>query len=132
MQYNKSVEYAQYIDYITNCDSLNRAIQNDTKESDTELGDFVEDSHSNPESMIIEDEKKKFLIDTMKKCLPPREFLVLYKRYGFEDGVPHTLEEIGDSMQITKERIRQVEHKALMRLKKTLKRKYNICNEGDL
>lgn len=128
--YTEDIEYIRRIDYITNCDSLNRTVQNGIEESDSELQDFLESETPGPEQMAIEDEKKQILLSIMKSCLSAREFLVLYKRYGFEDGSMHTLDEIGKAMNITRERIRQVEDKALMKLKKKLI-KLNI-DKGDV
>lgn len=124
------VEYIQHINYITNCDSLDRIIQHDTDPSDSTVGEFVEDINSNLEQSVINGERKQLLLRIMKECLEPREFLVLYKRYGFEDSQSYTLDEIGKTLNVTRERIRQVEAKALAKLKRRLI-KLNL-KEGDL
>lgn len=124
------VEYIQHVDYITNCDSLDRIIQHDTDQSGSTVGEFVEDINSNLEQSVINDERKQLLLHVMKECLEPREFLVLYKRYGFEDGQTYTLDEIGKTLNVTRERIRQIEAKALAKLKRRLI-KLNLKN-GDL
>lgn len=127
---SKRIEYIQYIDYITNIDSLNRTIQNGIESSDSELGEFIKDTAPDPEQLVIEDERKELLLSIMRDCLSAREFYVLYKSYGFEDGKTYTLEEIGNSLNITRERIRQVKAKALIKLKRKLI-KLNL-EKGDL
>ena len=62
------------------------------------------------------------ILNTAKEILTDKEFDVLCKRYGFYDGEPWTLEEIGDSLGVTRERIRQIEQKALRKIKFKVKK----------
>ena len=87
------------------------------EEEDSHLGDFIEDKNavSPIESVIfanLKDQTRKVL-----KTLTPREELVLKMRFGVGDGSEHTLEEVGRSFNVTRERIRQIEAKALRKLR---------------
>ncbi|MBQ4071688.1 MAG: RNA polymerase sigma factor RpoD [Clostridia bacterium] len=96
------------------------------EEEDSHLGDFVEDNDSPAPS---DSTSYSFLRDQLcniLKTLTPREEQVIKLRFGLEDGRPRTLEEVGKQFQITRERIRQIEAKALRKLRhpsrsKTLK-----------
>jgi RNA polymerase primary sigma factor len=82
-----------------------------------ELGDFIQET----DELTIEEAASKSLmheyIQDLLKALPAREALVLRMRFGFTDGMPHTLAEIGQRMGITRERVRQIEAQALSRLR---------------
>jgi RNA polymerase primary sigma factor len=87
------------------------------EEEDSHLGDFIEDKNaSSPIDSVIfgnlKDQTRKVL-----KTLTPREELVLKMRFGVGDGSEHTLEEVGRSFNVTRERIRQIESKALRKLR---------------
>ena len=87
------------------------------EEEDTTYGDFISDRETpNPLDYTI-NEKYKEEIDTVLKTLTPREEKVLRLRFGLVDGKPHTLEEVGKEFGVTRERIRQIEGKAIRRLK---------------
>ncbi|HHX79029.1 MAG TPA: RNA polymerase sigma factor RpoD [Acholeplasmataceae bacterium] len=87
------------------------------EEDDSSLGDFVHDSETpNPLDYTI-NEKYKEEIDNVLKTLTEREEQVLRLRYGLVDGKQHTLEEVGKVFGVTRERIRQIESKALRRLR---------------
>lgn len=88
------------------------------EEEDSRLGDFIEDTkHVSPEEStsqtLLKDKIQEFLND-----LQPREQKILKMRFGLEDGRTHTLEEVGQEFGVTRERIRQIEAKALSKLKK--------------
>ena len=87
------------------------------EEEDSLLGDFIEDKDAeNPATNTA----YKMLQDNMSEVLkeiPPREQEVLKMRFGLEDGYPLTLEEVGLYFNVTRERIRQIEAKALRRLR---------------
>jgi len=88
------------------------------EEDDSKLGDFIEDTkHVSPEEMtsqvLLKDKIQEFL-----NGLQPREQKILKMRFGLEDGRTHTLEEVGQEFGVTRERIRQIEAKALSKLKK--------------
>lgn len=98
--------------------SLNAPIDNKDGEGDTEIGDLIEDTESpSPEELMIRDDRHRFLLEIMHKCLSPREIKIMCMRYGFYDGEPKTLEEIGATFNVTRERIRQIENHAIRKLK---------------
>ena len=87
------------------------------EEEDSHLGDFIEDRQvlSPMESVLVsnlQDQTRRVL-----KSLTPREEQVLKMRFGVGDGSEHTLEEVGRSFNVTRERIRQIESKALRKLR---------------
>jgi len=87
------------------------------EEEDSHLGDFIEDktAESPVESVISANLKEQ--TGSVLKTLTPREELVLRMRFGMGDGSEHTLEEVGRSFNVTRERIRQIESKALRKLR---------------
>ena len=98
--------------------SLNTVIDSKDGDGDTEIGDLIEDTESpSAEELMIRDDRHRFLLEIMHKCLSPRDIKVMCMRYGFDDGEPKTLEEIGVAFNVTRERIRQIESHALRRLK---------------
>lgn len=98
--------------------SLNTTIDSKDGDGDTEIGDLIEDTESpSAEELMIRDDRHRFLLEVMHKCLSPREIKVMCMRYGFYDGKPKTLEEIGVTFNVTRERIRQIENNAIRRLK---------------
>ena len=87
------------------------------EEDDSNLGDFVADANvltpeGNVESVMLREH-----IDTLLGDLKERERQVIVLRFGLEDGHPRTLEEVGKEFKVTRERIRQIEAKALRKLK---------------
>ena len=87
------------------------------EEEDSLLGDFIEDKDvENPASQTAFTLLQEQLQDVLK-TLPPREQEVLKMRFGLEDGYSLTLEEVGLYFEVTRERIRQIEAKALRRLR---------------
>jgi len=87
------------------------------EEEDSHLGDFIEDKNavSPVDSAVRYDLQRQ--IDTILAGLTPREELVLRKRFGIGQEQEHTLEEVGQSFDVTRERIRQIEAKALRKLR---------------
>ena len=87
------------------------------EEEDSHLGDFIEDNNivSPIESVIMRTLKDH--TDMALKSLTPREEQVLKLRFGIGDGTEHTLEEVGRTFNVTRERIRQIEYKALRKLR---------------
>ena len=88
------------------------------EEEDSKLGDFIEDKESlSPEEVTIRSMMRGD-VDTFLQFLSPREQKILKMRFGLESGRTHTLEEVGKEFGVTRERIRQIEAKALQKLKK--------------
>jgi RNA polymerase primary sigma factor len=87
------------------------------EEEDSHLGDFIEDKAviSPSEAAMNLSLKEKVASVLMK--LSPREERIIRMRFGFEDGTPRTLEEVGQVFAVTRERIRQIEAKALRKLR---------------
>ncbi len=87
------------------------------EEEDSHLGDFIEDKTipSPPDTVIHQSLKEQ--IQEALKSLTEREAKVLEMRFGLKDGNEHTLEEVGQKFNVTRERIRQIEAKALRKLK---------------
>jgi len=86
-------------------------------EEDSVLAEFIEDEKSAPPSLeaartLLRERLKEILVD-----LTPREQKILAMRFGLEDGVTHTLEEVGKEFGVTRERIRQIEAKALEKIR---------------
>ena len=87
------------------------------EEEDSHLGDFIEDEKTiTPAEHVAGDMLKKQLFNVLD-TLTPREEKVLRLRYGIDDGKPRTLEEVGKEFNVTRERIRQIEAKALRKLR---------------
>ena len=96
------------------------------EEEDSHLGDFVEDNDSPAPSDSASYSLLREQLCNILHTLTPREEQVIKLRFGLEDGRPRTLEEVGKKFEITRERIRQIEAKALRKLRhpsrsKTLK-----------
>ncbi len=87
------------------------------EEEDSHLGDFIEDEQAQaPSDLVAYSMLKEQLIGVLD-TLTPREQKVLRLRYGIDDGRPRTLEEVGKEFNVTRERIRQIEAKALRKLR---------------
>ena len=87
------------------------------EEEDSHLGDFIEDRQAvSPSEAVISVNLKEYTSQVLR-TLTPREERVIKMRFGLEDGSEHTLEEVGQSFQVTRERIRQIEAKALRKLR---------------
>ncbi len=92
-------------------------------EEDSELGDFVEDSKALNPYEITNRNLLREELDEVLQSLSDRERKVLKYRYGLEDGSPKTLEEVGKIFKVTRERIRQIEVKAIRKLKHPSRKK---------
>jgi RNA polymerase primary sigma factor len=86
------------------------------EDEDTHMGDMIENraSISPSEALLTLDLKER--TSSVLKMLTPREQTVIRMRFGFDDGTEHTLEEVGRSLGLTRERIRQIEAKAMCNL----------------
>ncbi|MBR2349439.1 MAG: RNA polymerase sigma factor RpoD [Clostridia bacterium] len=87
------------------------------EEDDSHLGDFIEDTSATAPIDAAEANMLKEQVNEILGTLAPREAMVLILRYGLRDNRPRTLEEVGKVFNVTRERIRQIEAKALRRLK---------------
>ncbi len=87
------------------------------EEEDSHLGDFIEDRTAMPPVEVASYQLLKEQIDNVLSSLNDRERRVLQLRFGLEDGRTRTLEEVGQEFQVTRERIRQIEAKALRKLR---------------
>ena len=87
------------------------------EEDDSHLGDFIQDEDASEPADAAAYAMLCEQLSGVLKTLTPREEKVLRLRYGLEDGRMHTLEEVGDEFEVTRERIRQIEAKALRKLR---------------
>jgi len=114
-----SAKRVQYVKNIARNEPLNlESPVGDTGSTDDScLGDFIEDASSEDPADTAHSKALRDEIAAMLKTLSAREREVLAMRYGLDDGFPLTLEEVGFQFNITRERIRQIEVKALRRLR---------------
>jgi RNA polymerase primary sigma factor len=87
------------------------------EEEDSHLGDFIEDRNIVSPSEAVINLNLKEQTESVLKSLTPREEKVIKMRFGVVDGSEHTLEEVGQNFAVTRERIRQIEAKALRKLR---------------
>lgn len=87
------------------------------QEAESELGDFIADDTTPEPTEVAGNELLREELEELLKGLSKREAQVLGLRYGLVDGRQHTLEEVGDALGVTRERIRQIETKAIRRLR---------------
>lgn len=93
------------------------------EEDDSNLGDFVADSNMVTPEQNVESVMLREHIDSLLGDLKERERQVIVLRFGLEDGHPRTLEEVGKEFNVTRERIRQIEAKALRKLRNPVRSK---------
>lgn len=111
----EKIEYVMKIKQDVN--SLDAAIRDD--EEDSVLGDFIEDEDTkSPDEAATEQLLKEQVQGILESALSERELKIIKMRFGLEDGKNHTLEEVGHEFAVTRERIRQIEAKALAKLRK--------------
>ena len=94
------------------------------EEEDGELGDLLVDQEAEEPDEAAYKSLLKDQLEEVLSTLSPREATVLKLRYGLEDGRPYTLEEVGSKLDVTRERIRQIEAKALRKLRHPSRRKF--------
>ena len=87
------------------------------EEEDSHLGDFIQDDEASQPSEEASYTLLREQLEEVLSTLTPREEQVLRMRFGLVDGKPHTLEEVGKQFDVTRERIRQIESKALRKLR---------------
>ena len=93
------------------------------EEDDSNLGDFVADNNTVTPEANVESVMLREHIDLLLEDLKEREKQVIVLRFGLEDGHPRTLEEVGKEFNVTRERIRQIEAKALRKLRNPVRSK---------
>ncbi len=97
--------------------SIDSPVGEDSEEVESSLGDFIVDEElPKPEDAAGRQILREYVQEILQD-LDPREQKILKMRFGLEDGVTHTLEEVGEEFGVTRERIRQIEAKALERMK---------------
>jgi RNA polymerase primary sigma factor len=96
--------------------SLDASIRDD--EEDSVLSDFIEDEDTISPEESATGQLLKEQVKDMLRSLTEREQKIIKMRFGLEDGKSHTLEEVGQEFSVTRERIRQIEAKALTKLRK--------------
>ena len=111
------------IDEILNISKDPVSLDKPIGEEDSQLGDFIKDSSSLTPLEYVEATKLREDLEWAVSTLPDREQKVIRLRFGFDDGEPKTLEEVGKVFNVTRERIRQIESKALRRLRHPLRAK---------
>ena len=97
--------------------SIDTAVGDEGDEEDSRLGDFIVDEQTTMPADSAGRQLLREYVTSVLKDLDPREQKILKMRFGLEDGVTHTLEEVGKEFGVTRERIRQIEAKALERIK---------------
>lgn len=126
------VRYLQQIMHSMNVLSLDATIEHDddddTRGSMATLGDLVASTDTEE---LIDEEIIRETLSKFVSQLKPRELKVIMLRYGLEDGVPKTLQEVGDYFGVTRERIRQLELKAIHNLRRMFE-KAGIHNRDDI
>ena len=98
--------------------SLDAGVGRDGEDEDSVLGDFVEDEEMASPVDSAADQLLKEQVQSILGTLSEREQKILKMRFGLDDGKSHTLEEVGQEFSVTRERIRQIEAKALAKLRK--------------
>ena len=86
------------------------------RDQESDLGDLLEDQHPTPEDLLACQQLHEEL-EAMLQELSSREATVIRERFGLADDTPRTLTEIGDRLQISRERVRQIESRALLKLR---------------
>lgn len=109
--YNLAYKLMSYILYPS---SLNTLIGED---EDTELIDYIIDEDMESVETIVEEKFLRNTIQILLDTITAREEKIIRLRFGLDDGIPRTLEEIGKEFGLTRERIRQIESKALRKLR---------------
>lgn len=98
--------------------SLDAAVGRDGEEDDSVLGDFIEDEDTATPEESATSELLREQISSILSTLSDREQKIVRMRFGLDGGKTHTLEEVGQEFAVTRERIRQIEAKALAKLRK--------------
>jgi len=103
------------------------SMENPVGEDETRLEDFIEDKESESPQDYVTRQMLKERLDAILKQLTEREEQVIRLRYGIDDQTPRTLEEVGQKFGVTRERIRQIEAKAICKLR-SFSNEQKLCN----
>jgi RNA polymerase primary sigma factor len=98
--------------------SLDAGVGRDGEDEDSVLGDFIEDEDGQTPEESATSQLLKEQVQSVLSTLSDREQKIIKMRFGLENGKSHTLEEVGQEFAVTRERIRQIEAKALAKLRK--------------
>jgi len=98
--------------------SLDQPVRGREGEEETQLSELIEDKDALSPSQLTYQEMVRSEVRTAVDSLPPREREILELRFGLKEGRPYTLEEIGDEFGISRERVRQLQNVALVRLRR--------------
>ncbi|MFZ1801825.1 MAG: RNA polymerase sigma factor RpoD [Candidatus Saccharimonas aalborgensis] len=98
--------------------SLDAGVGRDGEDEDSVLGDFIEDEDGTTPEESASNQLLKEQVQGVLSTLSEREQKIIKMRFGLENGKSHTLEEVGQEFAVTRERIRQIEAKALAKLRK--------------
>lgn len=98
--------------------SLDAGVGRDGEDEDSVLGDFIEDEDGKTPQDSATEQLLKEQVQSVLSTLSDREQKIIKMRFGLENGKSHTLEEVGQEFAVTRERIRQIEAKALAKLRK--------------
>lgn len=112
----EKVEYVMKIKQ--DISSLDAGVGRDGEDEDSVLGDFIEDEDSATPEESASSQLLKEQVQSVLSTLSDREQKIIKMRFGLENGKSHTLEEVGQEFAVTRERIRQIEAKALAKLRK--------------
>ncbi len=112
----EKVEYVMKIKQ--DISSLDAGVGRDDGEEDTTLGEFIEDEDSATPEESASNQLLKEQVQSVLGTLSDREQKIIKMRFGLDNGKSHTLEEVGQEFAVTRERIRQIEAKALAKLRK--------------
>ncbi|HMN19707.1 MAG TPA: RNA polymerase sigma factor RpoD [Candidatus Moranbacteria bacterium] len=113
---NMEVEKIRHIQKISQ-ETVSLETSVGDSEDDSVLGDFIEDTETVMPHQIASQKLLRSHVQDVLRELSPREQKILKIRFGLEDGVTHTLEEVGKEFGVTRERIRQIEAKALDKIR---------------
>ena len=112
----EKVEYVMKIKQ--DISSLDAGVGRDGEDEDSVLGDFIEDEDTATPEESASNQLLKEQVQGVLSTLSDREQKIIKMRFGLENGKSHTLEEVGQEFAVTRERIRQIEAKALAKLRK--------------
>ena len=104
----------EILSYLQNPVSLETPVGED---GENNLGDMVEDKDATPPEDAMNQLVQKEEVQELLESLNDRERQVIRLRFGLDDGKTHTLEEIGDELNVTRERVRQIEARAMEKLR---------------